>query len=170
MFRVGESPRRKQRYIARRGVYAVLPKGRQLLITAQRDVEVGLDLQLPGGGIDPGENPVSALHREVYEETGWRVAAPRFQGCFKRFTYMPEYDLWAEKICLVYVAKPVFELGPPTEPDHVALWIDADDAMQLLGNLGDRSFVAQVINGTPAAKWARSRPPTERLHRNGAIL
>lgn len=164
MFRVGETPKRGQRYVARRGVYAVLPQHGRILITAQRETEYGLDLQLPGGGIDPGESPVSALHREVYEETGWHIANPRYQGAFRRFTYMPEYDLWAEKICLVFEAMPTRRLGPPTEPDHIPMWMHPEDAMLSLGNLGDRAFVAQVMTGQPAARWARSRPPSERAH------
>jgi 8-oxo-dGTP pyrophosphatase MutT (NUDIX family) len=32
---------------------------------------------LPGGGLDPGEEPVAALHREVWEESGQRVERVR---------------------------------------------------------------------------------------------
>ena len=103
----------------------------------------GPDLQLPGGGIDPGESPITALHREVYEETGWHVANPRRVGAFRRFTYMPEYDLWAEKLCLIYMASPVRRDGPPLEPGHTALWMRVDEAMSCLANSGDRDFVAR---------------------------
>ena len=105
------------------------------------------DLQLPGGGIDPGESPVAALHREVFEETGWRIATPRRIGAFRRFVYMPEYDLWAEKVCLIYQAQPVLQLGPPTEPDHQAMWIDLGLAGQMLGNGGDQYFAQKLASG-----------------------
>jgi len=139
--RFGDTPEPGQRYIRRMGAYAVLPSGSDLLLTCQCGPEP--DLQLPGGGIDPGESPLAALHREVFEETGWRIASPRRIGAFRRFTFMPEYDLWAEKICLIYVARPVRQLGPPTEPDHVALWMSADVAAQKLGNSGDRFFATR---------------------------
>lgn len=136
--RFGESPEPGRIYQRRRGVYALLPVGRDLLLTIQHQPEP--DLQLPGGGIDPGESPVSALHREVFEETGWHIADPRRVGAFRRFVYMPEYDLWAEKICLIYLARPVLHMGPPTEPFHEAVWMDATLAASRLGNAGDRHF------------------------------
>ncbi len=103
--RYGESIRRGKAYKPRPGAYALLPRGRDVLLTHQ-DKPIP-EFQLPGGGIDPGESPLAALHREVREETGWSIASPRKIGAFRRFVYMPEYDLWAEKICHIYIAHPV---------------------------------------------------------------
>ncbi len=139
--RFGESPVPGQKYTRRPGVYAILPRDGHLLLTCQTQPHP--DLQLPGGGIDPGESPVSALHREVFEETGWLIAAPRRIGTFRRFAYMPEYDLWAEKICMIYRAAPIRRVGPPSEEFHEALWMDAADAAQQLGNAGDRHFAGR---------------------------
>lgn len=139
--RFGRAPQTGRRYVLRPGVYAILPRGGDLLVTHQS--EPWPEFQLPGGGVDPGEQPLSALHREVMEETGWRIAAPRRLGAFRRFTYMPEYDLWAEKLCIIYRARPVRPLGNPTEPGHVDLWMPARVARDELGNPGDRAFVAR---------------------------
>lgn len=137
--RYGEAVRRGQSYRRRPGVYAVLREGDSLLLTHQAAPVP--EFQLPGGGIDPGESPVAALHREVYEETGWRIGPVRRLGAFRRFTYMPEYDLWAEKLCTVYLARPVLRLGPPSEPGHMAVWMTLGAAVRRLGNAGDRAFV-----------------------------
>lgn len=142
--RFGETPEPGRRYIRRPGVYALLPRGPSLLVTWYDDGQ-NPELQLPGGGIDPGESPITALHREVYEETGWLISAPRRIGAFRRFTYMPEYDLWAEKVCTVYRAQPVRRMGPPTEAFHEALWMNATDALGQLGNAGDRHFTARHL-------------------------
>ncbi|MEO1640781.1 MAG: NUDIX hydrolase [Pseudomonadota bacterium] len=139
--RYGRPPLAGQRYTRRPGVYAILPLEGQLLLTYQDDPHY--EVQLPGGGIDPGENPLTALHREVFEETGWRIAAPRRLGAFRRFTFMPEYDLWAEKLCHIYMARPVRAHGPATEPDHMPLWLSAADAIAMLYNEGDAAFVAE---------------------------
>ena len=127
----------------RPGAYAILWNGEELLTTIQDGDDP--EFQLPGGGIDPGEHPIPALHREVMEETGWAMATPRKLGAFRRFVYMPEYGYWAEKLCSVYIARPVLQRGPPIEPDHSAVWMSPADAARLLGNEGDRHFVRQLF-------------------------
>ncbi len=139
--RFGSPPDSARRYILRPGVYAILPSGGALLLTHQSAPEP--EYQLPGGGIDPGESPLRALHREVLEETGWRIARPRRLGAFRRFTFMPEYDLWAEKLCTIYLARPTMQVAPPSETGHSAIWMAPDLAARRLGNAGDRHFVAR---------------------------
>jgi 8-oxo-dGTP diphosphatase len=141
--RYGAAPEPGRRYRMRPGVYAVLPRDGQVLCTLQ-EAETR-EVQLPGGGIDRGEHPIAALHREVFEETGWSIAAPRRLGAFRRFTYMPEYDLWAEKLCTIYVARPVRRHGPPSEAGHTALWLDPVNAARLLYNDGDRDFLMRAL-------------------------
>jgi len=142
--RIGDPPEPGRTYTQRPGAYAVLPTGGGVLLTCHLDTEP--DVQLPGGGIDPGESPIQALHREVFEETGWHIARPRRLGAFKRFVFMPEYDLWAEKVCHIYAALPTRRMCDPVEPDHIALWMPRDDAVQALGNDGDRLFLARYFS------------------------
>lgn len=105
-----------------------------------------LDIQLPGGGIDPGRSPMQTLHREVLEETGWAIAQPLRLGAFRRFVYMPEYDLWAEKLCTVFVARPTRRICDPVEPDHVTLVLPWNVAIDSLGNDGDRMFLQRYAS------------------------
>lgn len=144
MRRFGDPPENGRSYVQRMGAYAILPMGDGLLLTHQDAPEP--EVQLPGGGIDPGESPVQALIREVYEETGWRIARPHRLGAYRRFTYMPEYDLWAEKMCLIYMALPVLQYGGPTEPGHTALRMSMNDALTELANSGDRAFVSRFAS------------------------
>lgn len=142
MRRYGAAPRRNKVYRRRPGVYAVLIDGGEVLLTHQAAPEP--EYQLPGGGIDAGEHPLAALHREVAEETGWRIGGVRRLGGYRRFTYMPDYDLWAEKICLIYLARPVRRLGPPQEPGHSAVWTALPGAADLLASPGDREVLAAL--------------------------
>ncbi|WP_372892462.1 NUDIX domain-containing protein [Rhodosalinus sp.] len=136
-------PEPGRRYVARPGVYAILPRGGRVLLTHQ--AEPWPEIQLPGGGIDPGEPPLAALFREVREETGWTIAAPRRLGTFRRFTWMPEYGIHAEKICTIYVARPIQPLGPPSEAGHTAVWLHEARVAGALANAGDRAVAARHL-------------------------
>ena len=136
-------PEPGRRYVARPGVYAILPRGRRVLLTHQ--AAPWPEIQLPGGGVDPGEPPLAALFREVREETGWTIAAPRRIGAFRRFTWMPEYGIHAEKICTIYTARPVQRLGPPDEAGHTEVWLPAREVPGALANAGDRAVAARYF-------------------------
>ncbi|MFT5785479.1 MAG: 8-oxo-dGTP diphosphatase [Ascidiaceihabitans sp.] len=142
--RFGQPPLFDKRYVLRAGAYAILPLQKRLLLTAQLGDEV--DIQLPGGGIDPDESAAQALYREVMEETGWQISAPKRLGAFRRFVFMPEYDLWAEKICHIYVARPTRQICEPLEPNHFTTVMDPTEAVFALGNDGDRYFVEQYFS------------------------
>lgn len=141
--RFGEPAKAGQRYIHRPGAYALLLRGDALLVTHQSEPQP--EFQLPGGGIDPGESSIQALHREVFEETGWSIKSPRKVGTYRRFAYMPEYDKWAEKVAHIFLATPVRSMGAPTEEGHRAIWMSAPMAVELLASSGDRDFVRRVL-------------------------
>lgn len=141
--RVGPVPRSDKSYRLRPGAYAILPLKNRFLMVAQ--VGENVEVMLPGGGIDPGESPLQALHREVLEELGWRIAFPRRIGAFRRHVFMPEYNMWAEKLCHIYVARPIRQITEPIEKDHHPVVLSADDAVAALGNAGDQMFMRTYI-------------------------
>lgn len=68
----GEQAHRHQRTAA----YAVVTSSRGVLLTQlAATTNAAGQWNLPGGGVDPGESPLEALHREVWEETGQVIAA-----------------------------------------------------------------------------------------------
>jgi len=141
MRRFGNQPEAGRHYTPRIGVYAIITKGREILLTEQSDPRTPTEIQLPGGGIDPGEQRLPALHREAFEETGWKIAPRRHFASYKRYTYMPEYDLYAMKIAHIYLCHAVRQLGPPSEPHHRALWAPLAAAADMLGPKGDGHYV-----------------------------
>jgi len=67
---LGEEPHRFQRV----AVYGLVRSHRGLLLTQMSDrTNSPGEWGLAGGGLDPGELPEAALHREVWEESGQRV-------------------------------------------------------------------------------------------------
>jgi len=144
MRRIGESWAPGIAYRDRPGVYAIALRGGRLLAVWQDG-----ELQLPGGGIDPGESPLAALHREVIEETGWRIAGadggpPRRIGAFQRFVWLTDYHYWARKVQAIYLARAVVPLGPPTEAGHVPVWLSPREAERRLHIAGDRAMLAEA--------------------------
>lgn len=137
--RFGDAPKPGQHYTRRPGVYAILLRDADVLVTHQAMPDS--EIQLPGGGIEAGEHPIAALHREVFEETGWHMALHCRFGSFRRFTYMPDYDLWAEKICTIYIGRPTLQISAPPEPGHTPLWLPVSSAAAALGNPGDRAMM-----------------------------
>ena len=141
--RYGDVPKSGQTYIRRPGVYAILLRNMEILVTHQ--AEPDSEIQLPGGGIDAGESPIAALHREVFEETGWHMALQFRFGAFRRYTFMPEYNLWAEKLCTIYVARPTIQISPPPEPGHMPLWLPLSTAATAMDNPGDRAMIKSFV-------------------------
>ncbi len=143
MRRYGESVHLDVQYRPRPGAYGVILHRGKVLLTREELNET--EIQLPGGGIDAGETAVQALYRECLEETGWKVQITRRLGAYQRFTHMPEYGFWAQKICHIYLCRPVLKLHEPLEPFHTVVWKDAYDGVELLTNEGDRDFLAAAI-------------------------
>lgn len=141
--RYGNFPKASCACMYRPGSYGILLRGDKVLLTHQ--ASPNSDFQLPGGGIDPGESPIAALHREVMEETGWRLARPQLVTHFKQIVFMPEYDTWAEKICHIFVARPIACLGPPIEPEHSAVWVPAEYAPDLILGEGSRAVLQSAL-------------------------
>lgn len=131
-----------RRYRERPGAYAVILDGGDVLVTYE---EGEREVQLPGGGLDPGEGALAALRRECLEETGWSVRPVRRLGAFQRYAWMPSYETWAHKICHVYLARPVRRVSAPREAGHVAVWMPAPTALALLSVEGDRAFLRRAL-------------------------
>ena len=137
--RFGHPPDPRIKYRPRPGVYAVILAAGGVLMTFQDGVE--REVQLPGGGIDPGESLLPALHREVLEETGYRIHRPVRLGMYHSFKYMPEYDLWAQKQCHIYLARIGRRMGPPSESGHSAMFLSWQDAAAHVASAGDAAFL-----------------------------
>ena len=137
----GEKVDRKVKYQRRVGAYGIIVHNNELLLTEQITSENNIEVQLPGGGSNEGESLIQTLYREVLEETGWGIKVLKKNGVFQRFTYMPEYKIWAHKICHVYKCVATIKKTKILENNHRSVFMNKKRAMDALLDTGFKYFV-----------------------------
>ncbi len=76
----------------RNRVVCYITRGKQLLVF-EHDADYEAGIQVPGGGIEPGERPEAAAIRESLEETGLSLKNPVFLGS-KRYAFETSNQHW----------------------------------------------------------------------------
>jgi 8-oxo-dGTP diphosphatase len=79
-----------------------------------------------GGKLEPYESPQNAVIREVFEETGLKIDAPRFCGLLTE-TSPIEYN-W---IVYIYIAE-IQDIEPPFCDEGKLVWVKIEDLPQVL--------------------------------------
>ena len=131
-------------YQRRVGAYGIILRNNELLLTEQITSENNIEVQLPGGGSNKGESLLQTLYREVLEETGWGIKVLKKDGMFQRFTYMPEYKIWAHKICHVYKCVATIKKTKILEKDHRSVFMNKKRAIDALLDTGFKYFVQSL--------------------------
>ena len=87
---------------------------------------------LPGGIIDPGEEPADAAVREVWEETGVEVVAERLVSVQVQDPYTYANGDQAQFLDLTFRCRPVGGAARVNDEESTAVgWFDLDDLPEL---------------------------------------
>jgi 8-oxo-dGTP pyrophosphatase MutT (NUDIX family) len=108
---------------------------------------------IPGGVVDPDEDPQSGAVREAREEAGIEVSAGDLLGVFA--------GRWPDRLVFVYAAVPVADPPPDPRPAHpheigAAEWVDLGEALERLAP-HVRNQVTRCLR-SPGTTW----PPADR--------
>lgn len=120
----GQSPR------TRAGIHGVLACNGRVLLVRPPGVNW---LELPGGGIDPGEEPTVALQRELREEAGVHVAGAELAATAEiamqtRYYAANHDEYWHydQTFRLITLSREP-ALHPPGEHGHAVHWQSLDE-------------------------------------------
>ena len=140
----GKRVNSRVKYQRRVGAYGIIFHKKGFLLTEQITSEGNIEVQLPGGGSDKNESLIHALYREVLEETGWGIRVLKKEGAFQRFTYMPEYKIWAQKICHIYICITTMQKTKQLEKNHRFITMNKKKSLARLADPGFKHFIEKV--------------------------
>lgn len=83
----------------REKVLCLVVRGPALLVFDHADVP-DAGVQLPAGGVEPGETPAEAAMRELFEESGLSLRDPRYLVSYRWEAQLPER--FTRQVCHAY--------------------------------------------------------------------
>lgn len=132
-----DEPEPGQRYTNRPGAYGVAYGAEGFLFL----VRTKDGLEIPGGGIEPGESAEEALRREFLEETGHELEEVKPWLCIQQFLTQPVEDKFYHKYPIFYLVTLGRRLGPPFEQGHDPCWVRPEDALGQMAESGQEWII-----------------------------
>jgi 8-oxo-dGTP pyrophosphatase MutT (NUDIX family) len=124
------------------GVAAVDGLGRVLLIWRHRFIPDAWGWEIPGGRVEPGEEPAQAAAREVVEETGWRP------GELHPLLELRPAPGLTDAVHHVFRADGATRVGEPTDVEAERIeWVPLSSAPKLIarGEVGSAATVSALL-------------------------
>lgn len=117
-------------YVARYGVYAVIPNQDQteiILVQAPNGAWF-----LPGGEIEADEDKLTALERELIEELGFTAQVGQYYGQADEYFYSSHRDTYFYNPAYIYEVTSYKAVSKPLEDFNHLSWFPVEEAMSKL--------------------------------------
>jgi 8-oxo-dGTP diphosphatase len=103
-------------------VKTVIFKGDEILVLKRSDYQENnaFEYDLPGGRLEPHEDPKTAIQRETFEETGLSIKLKALYDCFYFFSKSQNVD----KVSLMFVSEYLDGILKTSVEHESAEWIN----------------------------------------------
>jgi 8-oxo-dGTP diphosphatase len=128
-------------YTDRPGAYAVLRNEKGEIAI----VKTGFGAFLPGGGSDDGESLEQTLHREVFEEIGFRLSNIKKIGEARQYVISNFYNKNFCKHGHFYTADWTKDPAASNQKDHSLVWAAPEKAAEILSHEFQRWIVREML-------------------------
>ena len=115
-------------YVDRPGAYAIIQDASRAVAL----VKTRKGYLLPGGGVDPGEDLVSGLRREILEELGYDSRILDKLSTAAQFIYDEDERVHYRKVGHFFSATLGEKVADPIETDHELVWCAPSECVQIL--------------------------------------
>jgi ADP-ribose pyrophosphatase len=137
----------------------VTPEGQLVLVRQYRFTAQGRLLEFPAGTIEPGEDPLTTIQRELEEETGYR--AHRWQPLGKFFV-APGYS---NEVIYSFLAQDLEKLEHPPAADEDE---DLEPVLMTPEALEKAILDGEPVDAKTTCSLMLARPYLEKNQQNGA--
>ncbi|NJO46772.1 MAG: NUDIX hydrolase [Oscillatoriales cyanobacterium RM1_1_9] len=130
-------------------VVPVTPEGKLVLVEQYRFAVAGRTLEFPAGTIEPDEDPLQTIQREIEEETGYRGHTWRKLG---QFILAPGYS---DEVIYGFLAQDLEKLEKPPAQDY-----DEDIAVVLMtpGELEQAILDGEPVDAKSISSFLLAKP------------
>lgn len=131
------------RYVERPGAYAFLLNSKKELAV----VKTSFGLFLPGGGLEPGEDLLTGLQREMCEEIGYKLVRAQFFVRAAQYHWSEFYQSYFKKIGSFFEVEAIAPPNIACADGHDLVWIPLAQAVWELSQEFQRWAATEFARG-----------------------
>lgn len=125
-------PRAGRVYTDRPAAFGILERDGQIAAVRIEKPDGATWIDLPGGGVDPGETPEQGVVREFGEEAGLRVSVREPLTQADQFFVNTEGEAWNNRSAFFILDLVAPDAGLKIEDDHTLIWLSPLEAIASL--------------------------------------
>ena len=119
-------------YADRPAAFGILERDGQVAVVRIEKPDGATWIDLPGGGVDPGESPEQGVVREFGEEAGLKVAVREPYAMADQFFVNTEGEAWNNRSAFFVLDVVAEDAALKIEEDHMLVWLSPLEAIAAL--------------------------------------